>query len=187
MAPHDDPAPENAVTEEKTVTEESTLTDGEAEARAKALASTVRMRILRVCLHRAHTNREIAEALGLNPGSTLHHVRTLVATGFLAAEEPRRGRRGAREIPYRATGASWRTPVPGISSTLIAAFLEEIDGLAPDEIDVSRLGLRLNADSRTLLLDRLVAVLEEFHLRPPDEDGEPISVMLALHPDRQAR
>jgi hypothetical protein len=158
-----------------------------AQARARALASTVRMRILRICLHEPHTNKEIAAVLGLNPGSTLHHVRTLVETGFLRAEEPRRGTRGAREVPYRATGLSWSTPVPGISSTLINTFLEETRGLDPDEIDVARLGLKLNGADREELLTRIRDLLIEFKERPTDTDGEPLSIMIAVHPDRQAR
>jgi hypothetical protein len=37
----------------------------------------------------------------------LYHVRRLVDTGFLVAEPARRGVRGSREVPYRATGKSW--------------------------------------------------------------------------------
>jgi hypothetical protein len=36
------------------------------------------MRILRFCLHEPHTNREIADEFDLNPGTSLHHVRTLL-------------------------------------------------------------------------------------------------------------
>ena len=73
---------------------------------ARALASSLRMRILRVCLNEAHTNKEIAEVVGRDPASVLHHVRRLVDTGFLEAQPVRRGTRGSREIPYLATGRS---------------------------------------------------------------------------------
>src|SRR3954463_2795270 len=100
-------------------------TDGEA----RALASAVRLRILRLCLHEALSNKEIAARLGRNPATVLHHVRTLVDTGFLAADPERRGARGAREVPYRATGKSWLMddaggPGPG-SDVVLAAFLQE--------------------------------------------------------------
>ncbi|MCX7521077.1 winged helix-turn-helix domain-containing protein [Microbacterium sp. STN6] len=144
------------------------------------------MRILRICLHEAHTNREIADALGMNPGSCLHHVRTLVDTGLLRAESARRGARGAREVPYRATGLSWDADAPGISATLIATFLEEIRGLDPDVIAVSRLGLKLNEASRRELYDRFRDLLVEFKERPADPDGSPLSLLVAIHPDRQA-
>ena len=77
------------------------------EAEARALASGIRMRILRLCLDRPLTNKEIAARLETNPATILHHVRTLVATGFLEAQPERRGNRGAREVPYLATGKSW--------------------------------------------------------------------------------
>ena len=58
-------------------------------------------------LHEPRTNKEIAEALGLNPASVLHHVRTLVDTGFLIEQPVRRGPRGSRERPYLASGKTW--------------------------------------------------------------------------------
>ena len=57
--------------------------DAAQQARARALASPLRMRILRLCLHEPRTNKELAGMLGINPGSMLHHVRSLVSTGFL--------------------------------------------------------------------------------------------------------
>jgi Predicted transcriptional regulator len=154
------------------------------DAQARALASPLRLRILRICLHEPHTNKEIAEALGRNPGSTLHHVRTLVDTGFLEAVEPRRGARGAREVPYRATGRSWRTPVPGIGSVLVQTFLDEIAELPADELDVSRLGLKLSEADTAELRDRIRDLLQEYVDRPSAPDGEPISLLVAIHPDR---
>ena len=49
----------------------------------------------------------LAELLDLNPASCLHHVRTLVDTGFLVEQETRRGARGSRERPYLASGKSY--------------------------------------------------------------------------------
>src|SRR5690606_4715190 len=95
----------------------------EVEARARALSSPLRLRILRICLHRPRTNKEIAEALDVTPAASLHHVRTLVRTGLLAPQEARRGNRGAREIPYLATGASWNTPIEQVGEVLTATFL----------------------------------------------------------------
>ena len=77
------------------------------EVEARALSSAIRLRILRLCKDEALTNKEIGVRLQLNPATTLHHVRTLVAAGFLTAREERRGTRGAREVPYQATGKSW--------------------------------------------------------------------------------
>lgn len=159
--------------------------DEAVRARARALSSPLRLRILRLCLHEAQTNRELAEALGMNPGTTLHHVRSLVDTGLLRAEEPRRGRRGAREVPYRATGLSWRTPVPRGSQLLLDTFLMEIEGLDPEQLNATRLGLKLSRADREELLTRFQALFEEYASREPDPDGTPISLFFAEHPDRR--
>ena len=73
---------------------------------ARALASSLRLRILLICLGEPHTNKEIAGTLSMDPANVLHHVRTLVRAGFLEAETQRPGTRGAREIPYMATRTS---------------------------------------------------------------------------------
>ncbi|HEY8294648.1 MAG TPA: winged helix-turn-helix domain-containing protein [Micrococcaceae bacterium] len=155
-------------------------------ARGRALSSPLRMRILRICLHRGRTNKEIADALGLNPASTLHHVRTLVRTGFLLPQEPRAGKRGAKEIPYLASKLSLHTPVPNVASVLISTFLQEIEDLAPADIDVSRLGVKFNAEHQREMLDRFNALVEEYAQRPADDDGVPTSILFAHHLDRSA-
>jgi DNA-binding transcriptional ArsR family regulator len=160
--------------------------DEVVQARARALSSPLRLRILRLCLHEARTNRELADELGMNPGTILHHVRSLVDAGMLRAEEPRRGRRGAREVPYRATGLSWRTPVPRASQLLLDTFLMEIDGLDPEHLITTRLGLKLTPAHREELLGRFQALFDEYAAREPDSDGTPISLFFAEHPDRPA-
>lgn len=157
--------------------------DAEHERRAKALASPLRMRILRLCLHESRTNKELADELGVNPGTLLHHIRTLVDTGFLAAEEPRRGARGAKEVPYLATRRSWRYGADDIAPVLIETFLQEIEGLEPDQLRITRLGLKLNATNLEEMLDRFQVLFQEYADLPADEDGEPISLMFAEHPD----
>ncbi len=169
------------------------------EAEARALASAVRLRIMRLCLDRPLTNKEIAERLGANPATTLHHVRTLVATGFLAAQEERRGTRGAREVPYLATGKSWTLSVhdhriDGSGRAMLDAFLDEIahiDVDAAQETDdptdpsgFSRLGLRLPPKDLVELGDRMAALLNEYAIRPADmTDGIPYSIFLAFYRD----
>lgn len=158
--------------------------DAESQARARALSSPLRLRVLRLCAFEARTNKELAELLDVNPGTMLHHVRTLVSTGFLAAEEERSGAQGAREIPYRATGLSWRTPIAGQSAVLIETFLEQIEGLAPTEIDTIWLGLKLNDEHMREFGRRLGELAEEFKARPSDSDGKTYSFFAAIHPDR---
>lgn len=157
------------------------------DTEARALASGLRLRILRLTLDEPLTNREIADALGLNPATALHHVRTLVDTGFLEALEPRRGRRGAREIPYRATGKSWYMSTAVGTGSMVEAFLAEIATVPEADRDLTRLGLRLPAHELEEFRTRLGALVREFHDRPRDPEAEPWSLFVALHPDTSQR
>lgn len=161
--------------------------DAEALAVGRALSSPLRLRILRVCLHEAHTNKEIAQRLGISAAACHHHVRTLVDVGMLAPEEERRGRRGAREVPYRATGRSW--DAPGDVHTfhhLLQTFLAEVAETPPGEMRAARLGLKLDPAHLEEFRDRMDALLSEFVARGPDADGTAISVFVAEHPDPNA-
>lgn len=154
------------------------------EAEAKALASSVRLRILRLCLDRELTNKEIAERLGANPATVLHHVRTLVDTGFLEARPPRRGKRGSREVPYLATGKSWAMDEHSSGPAMIDAFVEEVRGVdLTDDTYLSRLGLRLTPEQYRDLRERLTAVLRDFAELPLAPEGRPYSVFVAVHED----
>ena len=157
------------------------------DAEARALASSLRLQILRLTLDEALTNKEIAERVGRNPASVLHHVRTLVDTGFLRPEPVRRGARGSREVPYRATGKSWQLELPNAGRAVLAAFLAEAQQAPPGTLQTTRLGLRLTEDEVDELGSRLLGVLEEFRRRPADPDAAPWSVFVALHPDAGRR
>lgn len=159
----------------------------QAEFVARALSSPLRMRILRLCAFDARTNKELAELLGVKPGTMLHHVRTLVEAGMLAPQAERTGTRGAREVPYKATGLSWRTPVPGMSPILIETMRQQLQGVDPEEIGVIWLGLRLNAEHRAELDRRLTELAVEFKNRGPDADGEAASLVIITHPDLNPR
>lgn len=161
--------------------------DPQTLARLRALSSPLRLRVLRLCAFDARTNKELAGLLGVNPGTMLHHVRTLVQTGYLAAEAERTGAQGAREVPYRATGLSWRTSMPGGGHVLVDTFLQQIEGLADDDLDVTWLGLRLDAAHKAELEDRLAALVTEFKERGPDPDGDSYSLFTVLHPDDNPR
>jgi DNA-binding transcriptional ArsR family regulator len=158
------------------------------DAEARALASGLRLQILRLTLDEALTNKEIAERVDRNPASVLHHVRTLVDTGFLRAEPVRRGARGSREVPYRATGKSWLLDGPkDISRAVLAAFLAEAEQVPAADLETTRLGLRLTDEGLDELRGRLFDLLEEFRARPVEEGAEPWSVFVALHPDHGRR
>lgn len=157
------------------------------DAEARALASSLRLRILRLTLDEALTNKEIAEALGRAPATVLHHVRTLVETGFLRAGPVRRGARGAKEIPYLATGKSWYMDTGGDSDPLLATFLEELRTVPAEQRDLTRLGLRLPAPEMEEFRERLYALIQEYHDRPRDPTAEPWSLFVGLHPDTSQR
>lgn len=159
-------------------------------AEAKALAHPLRMRILRLCLDRSLTNKQLAEWLGKDPGTVLHHVRTLVATGFLVPDEVRQGEKGALEKPYRATGRSWSLSLeeqegPVGEATvqgMLEAFLAELAEAGPGAATgFNRLALTLNQASLHELEARVLAILDEFVTRDPDPDGEPYGLFFAMH------
>ncbi|TDP89199.1 ArsR/SmtB family transcription factor [Labedaea rhizosphaerae] len=155
------------------------------DAEAAALASEIRLRILRITRFDPLTNKEIAEALGKDPATTLHHVRKLVDTGFLAALPARRGKRGSREIPYRATGLSWQLDNvhrPAIGEAMLQAYLNEIAEVDFQELDQTRMVVQVGPERKAELVNRLAMVLEEFSQAPPDEGGERIGVYTALYP-----
>jgi DNA-binding transcriptional ArsR family regulator len=158
------------------------------EAEAKALASSIRLRILRLCLDRPMTNKQLAERLDANPATVLHHVRTLVETGFLAPLPVRRGSRGSRERPYLATRKSWgldtrAAGVGGEGSAMVEAFLAEVRLVDLDKTGLVRLGLRLHEEEFADLRRRLLSVISEFADRPMRPDGHPYSVFLACYED----
>jgi predicted ArsR family transcriptional regulator len=161
------------------VSERRPATDDEA----KALASSLRLRILRICLSEPRTNKEIAATLGRNPASTLHHVRTLVRNGFLAPQEEQRGARGAREIPYLATRKSWHLSTPASDRAMLTAFLEEVSQVPAAEVDSARLGLRLSPAELEEFRDRVSELFDEFAARPEDPSAAAWSMFFALHPD----
>jgi DNA-binding transcriptional ArsR family regulator len=158
---------------------------------AKALAHPLRLRILRLCLDDERTNKELAEALGKDPGTVLHHVRVLVDGGFLRAGAPRRGTRGAREKPYRATGKSWQLDfrehkreadtTEAMADAFAAELREAVAALGQEALlDATRMGIRLRPEDRDELLARLGELRDEFFERE-HPDGEPLALFLALH------
>lgn len=157
--------------------------DAEQE-RMRALSSPLRMQILRLC-REPHTNKELAEFFDINPGTMLHHVRTLTRTGFLEAQDARAGAQGAREVPYVATGLSWNIPLPHGSKLLVDVFAQQIAQRKQDDyLSSTWLGLRLSSEHRDELARRLHELASEFKERGDDPDGEPYSLFAAFHLDR---
>jgi DNA-binding transcriptional ArsR family regulator len=156
---------------------------------ARALAHPLRLRILRLCTGQALTNKELADQLGEDPGTTLHHVRILVDTGFLEPQEVRHGVRGALERPYLATGRSWTLDVsqtPERESIATAAFDALRQELADPGQDIhyyARVGLRLGVEAREELAARLEELANEFEARQ-EGGSERIGVFFIVHGPR---
>ena len=153
-------------------------------AEMRALAHPLRLRILRLTLDQALTNKEMAERLERDPGTVLHHVRTLVRGGFLVAEGVREGRRGALERPYRSTGKSWMVRMaPNLDHTVsvIDAVRDEIVEAGSDAaLSTLRLGVRLDEDDLAELRRRIRLLGDEFEARGRP-DGEPIGILAVVH------
>jgi predicted ArsR family transcriptional regulator len=151
---------------------------------AATLASAVRLRIIRLTRLEPLTNQEIAGRLGRDPATTLHHVRRLVAHGFLEPQPARRGTRGAREIPYRGTTLSWRLDGTGdgLDEAVLEAYLAEVTEVGVAALRQSRLALRLAPADADALRAELQQVLERWSQRPEAPDGEAVAVYLSVYP-----
>jgi len=155
------------------------------DAEAAALSSEVRLRILRVAWAEPLTNKEIAETLGKDPATTLHHVRKLVDTGFLEALPPRRGKRGSREIPYRTTRLSWELSNenrPAVGEAMLRSYLGEISDVSFTELDQTRMVVQVSKERYDELVRRFAVLFDELAEAPVDPEGERIGVYLALYP-----
>lgn len=152
------------------------------DAEAKALASSIRIRILRLCLDEALSNRAIAEATGLNPATALHHVRMLADTGFLEAQEARRGRRGAREIPYLATGKSWFLNAGDMTNPMIEAFVAEFTAAPYEQRTMGRMAAMLTEDEVEEFRARIDGLFEEFRSRRTKPGAKQWGLFIAMHP-----
>lgn len=153
-------------------------------AEARALAHPLRLRILRLCLDEALTNRELADRLDRDPATVLYHVRTLLRTGFLRREAERRGRRGAREIPYRSTRKSWTLSFePDTTGTLAmidATRSELVEAGADGVLELIRTALRL-APERVEALSRRVQGLIEETMADDGSGDESVGILVAVH------
>ncbi|MEP6893629.1 MAG: GNAT family N-acetyltransferase [Gaiellaceae bacterium] len=157
-------------------------------AETRALAHPLRLRIVRLLYDRSLTNRELARALDEHPATVLHHVRTLLRTGFIAAEPERPGPRGTIEKPYRSTGRSWSLRIDDergladVAHAALDAFVAEVNDAHPvADLHTSRLSVNLSPAARLELDERLGRVLAEYAVNDPDPDGEPCAVFVATH------
>ena len=162
-------------------------------AQIKAVANSMRLRILRLCNDREWTNKELADRLGRDPATILHHLRLLVDAGLIESTGVRQGPSGAYEKPYRSTGLSWQIsfgdaayePDEEGELTMLRAFREELAEAGYDSLaELSRFHLHLDDDERQTFLTRLFELLDEYRLSDParQERGDPgYGGLVALH------
>ncbi|RZQ59941.1 ArsR/SmtB family transcription factor [Amycolatopsis suaedae] len=156
------------------------------EAEASALASGIRLRIIRLTFAEALTNKELAQRLGRDPATTLHHVRKLVDAGFLEPQPPRRGPRGAKEIPYLSTGLSWQLDGAGrdAAEAMLEAYLAEVAEVDVADLEQTRLVVQLADSDRAEFLGRLHELLDEFRRKPVTPGADRTAIYVATYPSR---
>jgi hypothetical protein len=118
----------------------------------------------------------------------LHHLRKLVDAGFLTPQPARRGKRGAKEIPYLSTGLSWYLEGAGrherVGEAMLEAFLGEIAEVPTAELRQTRLVVQVSPLDRAEFEDRLQDLLDEFRTRSDTSGGERIAIYVATYPSR---
>ncbi|MBR8744030.1 transcriptional regulator [Nocardiopsis sp. MG754419] len=136
---------------------------------AKALGHPLRLRIMRECVLRERTNKELADRLDTAPGTVLYHVRRLLDAGLLVAAPVRTGGGGALEKPYRASTASWwldgplRNLGPVERNAPLQAFQDELAQAGPESVHgYARFALHLSDEQREELDRRITAILDEY-------------------------
>jgi DNA-binding CsgD family transcriptional regulator len=146
---------------------------------AKAASHPLRLRILRLCGQQPMTNKQLADRLHCQPGTTLYHVRLLVEAGLLEPAPVRTGTSGALEKPYRSSGQSWWLSGYGdtdegepyddrdeeSSLATIEAFQAELREAGPGSVRTSaRFLLHLSEEDMRELDRRILEVLDEYIL-----------------------
>ncbi len=104
-------------------------------------------------------------------------------TGFLQPQSERRGPRGAREVPYLSTRKSWQLSTPGGNRIMLETFLAELALVPAENVDTTRLGLRLSPADMAAFQAGLRDLLDDFADRPDDPSAPAWSLFVTLHPD----
>lgn len=131
------------------------------------MGSSIRLRILRLCLIDELTNQQLAKRLGCDPSTVHYHARILVDAGFLERADPRHGPTGALEKPYRSTGLSWTldlgTGNPDATLAMVDAFRAELTEAGAASVESSsRFVLHLDQKPREEMMARIQEILDEY-------------------------
>jgi DNA-binding transcriptional ArsR family regulator len=155
-------------------------------AETKALAHPLRLRIIRLLYDAPLSNKMLATRLDEHPATVLHHVRTLLRTGFVEPAGEQAGARGTVEKLYRSTGKSWELSIDesegatAVSQAGVAAFVEELRDAPDGDVDMSRLALVVSPERLRELQTRIAEVLDDYALSD-EPDGERWAVFVAYH------
>lgn len=159
------------------------------ERQYKALSDPTRGRILGIILHRPATAKQIADLLGVAPGTIGHHLQTLEAAG-LARVCARRLTRGIVAKYYARTARIFQYAFdPTVSDAGVVLLINQARDELADAVAErgasaaltagyprARLGARRAAE----FLLRAEALLEEFSAAEPEPDGHVFGLTLAL-------
>jgi DNA-binding transcriptional ArsR family regulator len=135
---------------------------------SKAVASPLRLRILRLCDHQEVTNKELADRLDRDPSTILHHVRLLEKAGLIESVGVRQGPSGAYEKPYRSTRLTRRLSfdLPQTDDEalpMLDAFNDELAEAGHQSIaQLTTFHLHLEEEDVARFIERYLGVLEEF-------------------------
>ncbi|MDQ3599959.1 MAG: winged helix-turn-helix domain-containing protein [Actinomycetota bacterium] len=162
-------------------------------AQIKAVASSLRLRIVRLCNDREWTNKELADRLERDPATILHHLRLLVDAELIAPVGVRQGASGAYEKPYRSTGLSWQLSFETAAEdedaegelAMLTAFRHELAEAGHDSIvELSRFHLHVNDDERATFIARFKSLIDEYVVEDParrDRGAPAYSGVFVLH------
>ncbi len=154
-----------------------------SDAQLKAIGDPTRARILAIIQHQPATNKQIAERLGLSPGTIGHHLQTLETTG-LAQVMARRLVRGIVARYYTRTARLFTYQPPheaGETDASVLALLghardELADALAlgsrPDDSTSGFPHARLSPERAREYARRLNQLIAEFASEPVDPGGQ---------------
>jgi DNA-binding transcriptional ArsR family regulator len=147
----------------------------------KAMAHPIRVRMVRLCGQHELTNKQLADRLGIDPGTAHYHVKQLVEAGFLESAAVRTGESGALEKPYRSTGRTWwlsdalAGADPNAQFAPVEAFQQELAEAGTASIATyARFSLHLSPEEVAELDRRILAVLDEYVETDGDRSDRPV-------------